>query len=111
MGTYNIPRNLKGETRLLYIFTVKSLITTAGGAAIGGLFYLLFTSMGFKTVGTVILCIFALIGFLIGAVKIPTLPGIKFTKKVGGDSIDEVILRYIKFKRNRRIYIDTKEEK
>lgn len=34
MGTYNIPRNLKGETRLLYIFSIKSLITTAIGAAV-----------------------------------------------------------------------------
>ena len=32
MGTYYIPRNYKGETRILYIFTVKSLITTAIGA-------------------------------------------------------------------------------
>ena len=37
MGTYTIPRNLKGETRLLLVFSVKSLITTAIGAAIGGL--------------------------------------------------------------------------
>ena len=34
MGTYNIPRNLKGETRLLYIFSIKSLITTAIGASV-----------------------------------------------------------------------------
>ena len=34
MGTYNIPRNLKGETRLLYIFSIKSLITTAIGAMV-----------------------------------------------------------------------------
>ena len=67
--------------------------------------------MGLKTVGVVILVIFALIGFGIGAIKIPNLGGLKFTKKVAGDSIDEIILRYIKFKRNRKIYIDTKEEK
>ena len=34
MGTYYIPRNYKGETRFLYIFTVKSLITTAIGAVV-----------------------------------------------------------------------------
>ena len=38
MGTYYIPRNVKGETRILYIFTVKSLITTAVGALIGSIF-------------------------------------------------------------------------
>ena len=35
MGTYYIPRNYRGESRILYIFTVKSLITTAVGAGIG----------------------------------------------------------------------------
>ena len=34
MGTYYITRNYKGETRFLYIFTVKSLITTAIGAVV-----------------------------------------------------------------------------
>ena len=28
MGIYTIPRNLKGETRILLIFSIKSLITT-----------------------------------------------------------------------------------
>ena len=28
MGTYYVPRNYKGESRILYIFTTKSLITT-----------------------------------------------------------------------------------
>ena len=111
MGTYNIPRNLKGETRLLYIFSIKSLITTAAGALIGSIFYLLFSTMGFKTVGVVFLAIFALIGFGVGVIKIPNISGIAFTKKVAGDSIDEVVLRYIKFNKNRKIYVDTKEEK
>ena len=35
MGTYYIPRNYKGETRILNIFTVKSLISTViGGKSI-----------------------------------------------------------------------------
>lgn len=41
MGTYYIPRNLRGESRILYIFTVKSLITTAVGALIGSIFFLI----------------------------------------------------------------------
>ena len=75
MGTYYIPRNVKGETRLLYIFSIKSLITTAIGAFVGLLFYLLFTIVGLDTVGLVILGGFALIGFVIGAVKIPIIAG------------------------------------
>ena len=41
MGTYYIPRNLRGETRIFYIFTVKSLITTVCGIAIGLVFLLI----------------------------------------------------------------------
>ena len=48
MGTYYIPRNYKGESRILYIFTVKSLITTAIGAGVGALFFVLFSAIGIK---------------------------------------------------------------
>ena len=110
MGTYNIPRNLRGETRLLYIFTIKSLITTAAGAVIGLIFYSIFSAVGLGKVGIAFLAIFALIGFAVGTVKIPDLPGIPATKKIAGDSLDEVIKNYIKFKMNRKIYVYTKEE-
>ena len=43
MGSYYIPsNNLKGESRILYIFTTKSLLFTAGGAFIGLIFYFIF---------------------------------------------------------------------
>lgn len=111
MGTYYIPRNVKGETRLLYIFSIKSLITTAIGAAIGLPFYLIFAALGLKLLGAIIMGILAIIGFGIGAIKIPKILGIPFTKNVAGDSIDDVIIRYIKFKKDRKMYIYTKEEK
>jgi len=112
MGTYYIPRNYKGETRILYIFSVKSLITTALGAIVGFIFYFIFgILLKMKTVGLVILGIFAVIGYIIGALKIPTIVGIPVTKKIGGESISEIIIRYIKFKKNRKIYTYTKEEK
>ena len=104
MGTYYIPRNYKGETRLLYIFSIKSLITTALGAIIGFVFYLICTMLGLKLLGIIILAIFALIGYAIGALKIPTIVGIPVTKKIGGESISEIIIRYFKFKKNRKIY-------
>ena len=59
MGTYYIPRNYRGETRILYIFTVKSLITTAIGALIGALFYFNFALFGMKLVGVILLAFFA----------------------------------------------------
>ena len=114
MGRYMIPRKLTGETRLLYIFTIKSLITTAAGALIGSIFYVIFGwILGMQTGGLVIVGIFGLIGFGIGAIKIPTLGGIAFTKKIGGESLDEIIKRYIVFKMNRKkyAYYITKEEK
>ena len=110
MGTYYIPRNVKGETRLLYIFSIKSLITTAIGAFIGFIFYLIFMIVGLDTVGIIFVVVFALIGFAIGAVKIPIVAGIPITKKIGGESLDQIILNYFKFKKNRKLYVYTKEE-
>lgn len=111
MGTYYIPRNLKGESRFLYIFTMKSLITTGIGGACGVIFYLIIgLLLGQTLVGLIILAIFALIGYLAGTIKIPTLAGLDFTKKVGGESIDEIIVRYAKFRSNRKLYTYTKEE-
>ena len=111
MGTYYIPRNYKGETRILYIFSVKSLITTVLGAFVGLFFFLIFSVCGLKTVGIIILAIFALLGYIVGAFKIPTIVGLPVTKKIGGESISEIIIRYIKFKKNRKIYTYTKEER
>ncbi|MBR1540347.1 MAG: hypothetical protein IJ629_04170 [Clostridia bacterium] len=121
MGTYYIPRNYKGETRLLYIFSIKSLITTALGAIVGFVFYLIFSMINLKMVGLIILAIFAVIGYCIGALKIPTIVGLPVTKKIGGESISDIIIRYFKFKKSRKIYTyvntintdvepDTKEE-
>ena len=38
MGTYNLPRNVKGENRILFIFSTKSLIYTVVAAGIGLIF-------------------------------------------------------------------------
>ena len=111
MGTYYIPRIYRGETRILYIFTVKSLITTAVAAAFGSIFFFIFKALDMTTVGAIIMGVFALIGFAIGALKIPTIVGIPITKKIGGEPIGEIIIRYIKFKKNRKMYSYTKEEK
>lgn len=110
MGTYYIPRDLGGETRILVIFSVKSLITTAIGAAVGLIFYLIFAALGIGVAGIITMGVCAILGFGIGTFKIPTLTGIPFTKKVGGEPISEIIIRYIKFKSNRKIYAYTKEE-
>lgn len=109
MGTYNLPRNVKGEGRILFIFSTKSLITTSIGGAIGLVFYLIFKLMGLTMVGIVITLIFALIGYAIGMFKVPDTNGLEITRKTGGENIDDVLKRYIKFKKNMQLPAVTKE--
>ena len=35
MQTYEVPRDYRGESRILYIFSIKALMYTAVGVAIG----------------------------------------------------------------------------
>ena len=112
MGTYNLPRNVKGEGRILFIFSTKSLITSVIGGAIGLIFYLIFSIIGLSMVGMVITLIFALIGYAIGMFKIPDTGGLEITRKTGGENIDDIIKRYMKNKKNKKkLYVYTKEEK
>ena len=111
MRTYEIPRNYKGEGRILYIFSTKGLIYTCVGALIGLIFYAILKMLGFPTVGIIITLIFAVIGFVIGTLKIPESNSFEITKKTGGEDIDAVILRWIKFKKKgRKVYIYKAEE-
>ena len=111
MGTYMIPRNTKGEGRILFIFSTKALIYTVVAGLCGMPFYYLFKFIKMNVVGIVILAIFALTGFGIGTFKIPDSIGLKITRLLGGENIDDVILRYIKFKKKKnKIYITKEEE-
>jgi len=122
MGTYYVPRNLKGESRILYVFSMKALIYTGIGAGIGLIFLLIFSLLKLTIVGVVILISFAFIGFAVGTFKMPEVRGAASTKKIGGESIDDIIKRFVKFnydinfinyKKKKKIYtyINTKEEK
>ena len=112
MGTYNLPRNVKGEGRILFIFSTKGLITTCVGGGIGLIFYFIFSLLQLKTIGIIIALIFAAIGYVIGTLKVPNTNGFEITRKTGGEDIDSVIMRYIKFKMNKKkYYVYTKEEK
>ena len=111
MGTHMIPRNTKGEGRILFIFSTKALIYTVVGGAIGLPFYYMFKFMKMNMVGIVIIAILALMGFCIGTFKVPNSDGFKITRLVGGENIDDIILRYIKFKKKKnKIYITKEEE-
>lgn len=111
MGTYNIPRNVKGEGRILYIFSTKSLIYTGIGAAIGLPLYFIFSLFNLHIVGIISVIILGLIGFSIATFKIPEIGAIKTTKQISGENIDDIIKRAIKFKKKgNKIYLYTKEE-
>ena len=93
------------------IFSVKALIYTIIGLAIGAIFFFILKAMGMWLPGVVVLAIFGIIGFTIGSFKIPDSNAFKLTQKVGGENIDSVINRYIKFKmKNSKIYVNDREE-
>lgn len=111
MGTYNLPRNIKGEGRILFIFSNKSLITTCVGAAIGLVFYIIFKLMKLTMIGVILVLVFAVLGYSVGMFKMPDSNGLEITRKTGGENLDDIIKRYIKFKKNKRkLYVYTKEE-
>lgn len=111
MQTYEIPRDYKGEGRILYVFSMKALMYTAIGAGIGMIFYFIFSLLGLNVVGIIITVIFGAIGFSIGTFKMPNSRKFQITEKTGGENIDDVIKRYIKFKQKKnKIYVYMKEE-
>lgn len=105
MGTHLIPRNVEGEGRILIIFTTKGLIFTLIGLGIGFIFYTIFAALGATIVGIAIAAILAGAGFVIGQVKLPDSNAFDLLKKTGGEYIDDVAKKYIKFRKNRKIYL------
>lgn len=94
------------------IFTTKSLIATCVGAGLGlAIYYFLKIFLGLGKIGLIITLIFAAIGYGITTLKMPESNNFAITRKTGGDRIDDVLLRTLKFKqKGKRIYVYTKEE-
>ncbi len=119
MGTYNIPRNTKGEGRLFYIFSTKALLWTVGGLIVGVVIKTILKAIGslfkaagtFNIIGLIITVLLALAGFIIGTFKMPKNDRFEITRKAGGISLDKVLIESIKFKINRvKLYVyDTDE--
>lgn len=105
--SYFVPRSVKGETRLLVIFSVKSFAFTAAfGLVGGGIWYLgsaLF-NMGLIP-GLIVTGIFGAIGYVIGAAKIPDSPIMGSFQKAGGENISDILWRFITFKQKKKIYL------
>ena len=112
-GSYYIPRNTKGEGRILYIFTAKAFIATAVGAIIGlCTFYLIFSVLGYPVIGWIFVIIFGIIGYVTFSFKIPDSNNFEMTKKAGGEYIYEIVQRYFKFKmKKNKLYLYFKEDK
>lgn len=106
MGTHLIPRDVEGEGRILIIFTPQGLIGALIGALIGVVLYNIFAVVGASIVGWVAIGVFGLLGFIIGQVNVPDTNATPLFKKVGGEAIWKVIVRYVKFKKTRKIYVN-----
>ena len=124
MGTYNVPRNVKGEGRILFIFSTKAMLYTLAGVVVGLPFYFIFNVLNMMIIGMIFCVFFGIVGFGIATFKVPNSNAFKITKSAGGENIDDVIIRYIKFKLGKKkIYtyknienskeenIETKEDK
>lgn len=94
------------------IFTTWSLVASVIGAIIGfAIYYFLSAVFGLGKIGLIITVAFAVIGYGITTLKVPESNNFAITRKTGGDRIDDVLLRALKFKqKGKRIYLYTKEE-
>ena len=75
------------------------------------IYYLCKILFNLSKFGLIITLVFAAIGYGITTLKVPESSNFNITRKTGGDRLDDVILRAIKFKaKGKRIYLYTKEE-
>lgn len=105
--TYGVPRSAKGESRILYIFTVKSLAVTLAFAAVGWLISSLIKMViEVSLIGNIIIIgAFGVIGFVIGAAKIPDTPMMGPLQKAGGEEILDILFRLFTFRNKKKLYI------
>lgn len=106
-GSYYVPRSVKGESRILYIFTIKSFAVTLAFGLIGVLFYFILKTFIAMSIWTaiVIIAIFAVIGYALSAITIPDSPMMGPLRKAGGENIGAMIIRALSFKGKRKIYL------
>lgn len=106
--TYTVPRSAKGESRILYIFTIKSLVITLVIAGLGWIVASIIETVvpALGMVGKLIVTgVFGVIGYIIGSAKIPDSPLVGFLQKASGEAIIDILYRYITFKGKKKLYI------
>ena len=106
-GSYFVPRSVKGESRILYIFSVKSFIVTLIFALVGVVVYLLLnTVINISIVmAIIIVATFGAIGYVITTVTIPDTPMMGNLRKAGGENLGNMIIRLLMFKKKKKIYL------
>lgn len=105
--SYMIPRNTKGEGKILMVFSKKSFIWTIACAMVGLItIYPICMLFGKQLIGLIGVLLFGLIGFIISTFKMPESQNFELLRKTGGEDIDEILIRLFKFKRNgKKIYL------
>ena len=103
--TYGVPRSAKGESRILYIFTIKSLAITIAFGGVGFLLVSLFGGMAGLIPKIIVTALFGGIGFIIGAAKIPDSPMMGPLQKAGGEEILSILIRMITFGKKKKLYV------
>ena len=110
MGTYNVPRNTKGENRILFIFSNKSFLYTIIGIVVGLPLYFILRNFN-QIVAIIITLMPGLVGFVLGTIKVRPLGNVKWTKDTEGENLDEVIRRAIEFRRKgKKLYFYNRED-
>ena len=105
--SYTVPRSAKGESRILYIFTLKSFGITLLFGVIGFIIISLIgkvTEVGLISKVIVTGCL-GFVGFIIGSAKIPDSPIMGPLQKAGNEEVSDILLRIIFFKNKKKIYL------
>ena len=105
MGTHLIPREVDGDARILLIFTPKGFLGILVSLIPGIILHQLFTALGSEPIGWVALGICAVIGFIIGQVRMPESIAFDLFRKTGGEYVKDVIKNYFKFNKTKKYYI------
>ena len=88
------------ELKGCMIFSKKSFIWTVAFAAVGIItVYPIFALFGQSLIGLAGVLVFGVIGFIISSAKMPNSTNFEILRKTGGEDIDEILLRLIKFKK------------
>ena len=105
--SYMIPRDTKGEGRILMIFSKKSFLWTIACAGVGLItIYPICAIFNASIIGMIGILIFGLIGFIIGSAKMPNSQNFEIFRKTGGEDIDEILKRLFNFKKGgKRVYL------